>query len=145
MLKAEMSEDQVWGLYLGFSLVKKLVDSQNTHFFIENEGQNDMLTLVEAVQEMTLRTMRIMHAAHILQYPDHNAWRIKNDVTGNTVSRGGDFADFLPHAYLFRLSQEWITDAIPMSLAYAIAFDYVDLLGVTYVPWPDPTGWSEHY
>ena len=103
-----------------------------------------MLTLVEAVQEMTLRTMRAMHAAHLtFQYPDGNAWKINNPVTGDKVERGGGVGDLLPHAYLFRLSQEWIIDAPPMSLAYAIAFDYFDVLGVTYVPWPDPSGLIE--
>ncbi|MCX6259135.1 MAG: hypothetical protein NTW49_14725 [Bacteroidia bacterium] len=91
----EMSQDQVWHLLLGLSLVAKLVDD-TARFEVFDENGKTRICLSEWAKQMSFRVIRHMHneicenigiagdKIECLRY-----WMVKNPVTQQIVKRGG--------------------------------------------------------
>ncbi|MBK7183785.1 MAG: T9SS type A sorting domain-containing protein [Bacteroidetes bacterium] len=75
----EMSHDQVWSLFMGFSLVSKFVDPGTNY---QNFEVN------EITHNTDLRQEAIDITARIINYLKSKNWEIKNPVTNNIVFRG---------------------------------------------------------
>ncbi len=110
----EMSQDNVWHLLEGLSLVKTLVDIENV--------DNETIDFPLWVQNIVYRVIRIMqheNQRYIKKYylvifweKIYYSWYIENPVTGNLVSQGSgvDLDNELWLSGGFAEAGNWITD-----------------------------------
>jgi len=102
----EMSQDQIYGLFLGFSFVKKFVDPS---LVIQPTPQDLPVNLVLEVQQITDRIMNYVTqqwsesasywAGPICQTKQASFtknWVIKNPITQHNVTRGADMSLLAP-------------------------------------------------
>lgn len=90
----EMSQDQVWNLFMGWALVLKFVKETSPMDF-----SNEVVEIID-------RHMESLHD-YDLYTP---IYRIINPCTGEVANASG-FYDLLPFAYFLRMAAEWITDS----------------------------------
>jgi hypothetical protein len=96
---AAESQDQVWNLLLGLSLVKKLVDYSGNM----TDGDGEAVTFVKCAQKITNRLVsNFIHS--------DGTWSVINPCTKKVTDRGGSVADLYPNAYYFAEAANWITD-----------------------------------
>jgi hypothetical protein len=151
----EESQDQVWGLLVGLSLVKKLVDFPETF----NDGDNQYVTIRQWAQKITYRMIKFMHSVRNDTqwikcflgeecWPGYweatqwsiAQWLVKNPNTLDIVARGGSFEDLLPFGYLFAEAGNYITDLIPSDLHY----NALEPLYIGPIPLTSNMFWNEH-
>lgn len=128
----EMSQDQLIGLMMGHSLVKKFVKATDTY----EDYPCDYITLNEMAKRQTKRSVKYMQTWADLKdwtwkiyghsdypgkwvpgmnviypfLPPMHVWKIKNPCTGRKVKRGGAWVDLYPHHNLFEAAGSWITE-----------------------------------
>jgi len=104
--KNEMSQDQLYSLFLGFAFVKKFVDPS---LVIRPTSQDTPMNLVGEVQSITNRIMSYIQQqwtesepywagilCQIKQASFTKNWTIRNPVTGKNVHRGASMALLAP-------------------------------------------------
>jgi hypothetical protein len=107
----KMSQDQVWWLLLGISLVKKLVN--NWPYTVYGDTFNPS----QIVKDMTYRIIKHMHVTEYKKITPRTTiairkWRIKNPVTKELVKRWPmGWSDVMAWFALgFARAGKWITD-----------------------------------
>jgi hypothetical protein len=90
----EMSQDQVWNLFMGWALVLKFVNETSPMDF-----RNEVMEIID----------RHMESLHDYEYYTP-IYRIINPCTGEVANASG-FWDLYPFAYFHRTAAEWITDS----------------------------------
>ncbi len=102
---AEMSQDQIIGLFLGFAFVKKLVDPIIVQPTVNDPPRNlvasvELLTdlimqqIISTKNNISIVDVKIAGTLYPLIYGDKD-WVIANPVTGDHVFRGADVTGFL--------------------------------------------------